>query len=134
LLTTRSPGYVLALTSDDSDLEVFQRSLDEARSAERGGDHVSAAERYGQALGLWRGPAFGGVRAEFARSRAASLEEDRLAAEEGLARCRLAQGRVTEATSRLVGLAADHPLREETRGLLGDRPMPSPRTGTAAGT
>ncbi|MDX3228523.1 BTAD domain-containing putative transcriptional regulator [Streptomyces sp. ME19-01-6] len=118
LLTTRTPGYVLALTPDDSDLEVFQHRLDEARSAERSGDHVSAAQRYGQALELWRGPAFGGVRAEFARSRAASLEEDRLAAEEGLARCRLAQGRVTEATSRLIGLAAAHPLREETRGLL----------------
>lgn len=117
-VVTRAPGYLLDITSDDSDLESFERHLDVARRAERGDDHETAAQHYELALGLWRGPAFGGVDAEFTRVRADGLAEERLGAEEGFARCRLAQGRAGELTQPLRALVAAHPLREEARGLL----------------
>ncbi|WP_166663863.1 AfsR/SARP family transcriptional regulator [Actinophytocola oryzae] len=117
-VVTRAPGYLLDVSRDDSDLEVFERHLDTARRAERGDDHESAAAHYELALGLWRGPAFGGVDAVFARVRADGLAEERLGAEEGFARCRLAQGRAGELTQPLRALVAAHPLREEARGLL----------------
>jgi DNA-binding SARP family transcriptional activator/tetratricopeptide (TPR) repeat protein len=117
-LVTRAPGYLLNVTHDDSDLESFQRHLDLARRAERADDHETAARHYEAALGLWRGPAFGGVDAEFSRARADALAEERLSAEEGFARCRLALGRAGELTQPLRALVAAHPLREEARGLL----------------
>lgn len=117
-VVTRAPGYVLDITPDDSDLESFERHLDTARRAERSNDHETAAQHYERALGLWRGPAFGGVDAAFARVRADGLAEERLGAEEGHARCRLAQGRAGDLTQPLRALVAAHPLREEARGLL----------------
>lgn len=117
-LVTRAPGYLLDVAPDDSDLELFEQHLDIARRAERAGDHERAAQHYELAIGLWRGPAFGGVDATFARVRADGLAEERLGAEEGFARCRLAQGRASELTQPLRALVAAHPLREEARGLL----------------
>ncbi|WP_370943378.1 BTAD domain-containing putative transcriptional regulator [Amycolatopsis sp. cg5] len=118
LLATRAPGYLLNLTPDESDIELFERYLDGARQAERERDFAAAATEYERALGLWRGPAFGGVDARFARQHAAGLDENRLDAEEGLGRCLLATRRSEEVASRLSRLVADHPLREEARGLL----------------
>lgn len=117
-VATRAPGYVLDIEPDDSDLESFERHLDAARRAERADDHETAERHYDLALGLWRGPPFGGVDAAFARVRADGLTEERLGAEEGIARCRLAQGRAGELTQPLRALVAAHPLREEARGLL----------------
>ncbi|GLW79896.1 AfsR/SARP family transcriptional regulator [Actinokineospora globicatena] len=118
VLATQPPGYRLDLRPQDSDLETFEQLLRQGRSLERAGDHVSAAAAYGQARELWRGQAFGGVDAAFARTRASGLEEDRLSIEEGLARCELATQRPDEAGSRMARLVADHPLREEAHGLL----------------
>jgi tetratricopeptide (TPR) repeat protein len=58
------------------------------------------------------------VEARFARTRAAALEDERLATEEGLARCELSLGEIAAAVSRLTPLSAVYPLREEARGLL----------------
>jgi DNA-binding SARP family transcriptional activator len=118
VLATRAPGYLLQLRADQLDLEVFAQLARAARDAEQAGDPAEGAEAYRQALDLWRGPAFGGVDAQFARNHAAGLEAERLTAEEGLARCLLGLGMVTEATTRLTTLTSAHPLREESRGLL----------------
>ncbi|HEV8554870.1 MAG TPA: BTAD domain-containing putative transcriptional regulator [Actinophytocola sp.] len=117
-LVTRAPGYLLDVDPANVDLVLFTRYRDDARQAEQELDFNAAAEHHRQALALWRGPAFGGVDARFARSRAGALEDERLAAEEGLARCELALGQVRAAVSRLTLLTAAHPLREEGRGLL----------------
>ncbi|MEU5691802.1 BTAD domain-containing putative transcriptional regulator [Actinosynnema sp. NPDC020468] len=117
-LVTRPPGYLLRVERGDTDLGDFESHLEAARAAERGLDHTAAAVRFEQALALWRGPAFGGVDAVFARTHAAGLEEDRLAAEESLARNRLALGMNHEVVSRLERLIADYPLREEATALL----------------
>jgi DNA-binding SARP family transcriptional activator/tetratricopeptide (TPR) repeat protein len=133
-LATRAPGYALEIEPGDVDLVAFARHLAEGRRAEQRQDVSGAAERYRQALALWRGPAFGGVDARFARARAAALEEDRLAAEEGLARCELALEQVPAALSRLTTLSTAHPLREETRGLLMRALYLSGRQGDALAT
>ncbi|GGS17869.1 SARP family transcriptional regulator [Actinokineospora fastidiosa] len=117
-LATRSPGYLLRVEPDEVDLSGFERLLASAREAERSGDAAGAALRYGQAIDLWRGPAFGGVDAGFAADWRDALGEDRLSAEDGLARCLLDLGRTEEAAARLQRTVAAHPLREDTRALL----------------
>ena len=117
-LRTRAPGYLLQLDPTQLDLDVFAQLMRTAADAEQAGDPTRAADAYREALGLWRGPAFGGVDTRFARDRAAALDAERLTAEEGLARCLLGLGLVTEATTRLTALTGSHPLREESRGLL----------------
>jgi DNA-binding SARP family transcriptional activator len=118
VLATRAPGYLLHLRADQLDLEVFAQLVRAANDAEQAGDPAEGAQAYRQALDLWRGPAFGGVDAQFARNYAAGLEAERLTAEEGLARCLLGLGMITEAITRLTALTSAHPLREESRGLL----------------
>lgn len=118
ILRTRAPGYLLNVRAEEIDLDAFASDLGLARKAERNRQFSEAAGKYEQALGLWRGPAFSGVDAQFARTSAAGLDADRLGAEEGLARCRLFLGRNEEVLSQLTRLVAAHPLREEARGLL----------------
>lgn len=67
-LRTRAPGYVLDLDPTDVDIGEFARMLAEGRRAEQRADHSAAGQLYQRALKLWRGPAFGGVDAPFARS------------------------------------------------------------------
>jgi DNA-binding SARP family transcriptional activator/tetratricopeptide (TPR) repeat protein len=117
-LTTRAPGYLLALDPAQIDVEVFGQQVRAAGDAEQAGDPARAAAAYERALDLWRGPAFCGVDTRFARNHAAGLEAQRLTAAEGLARCQLGLGQVGAATARLTELTAAHPLREESRGLL----------------
>lgn len=95
VLRTRAPGYLLQLDDTQLDLDVFAQLMRISADAEQAGDPTRAADAYRQALGLWRGPAFGGVDAQFARDHAAGLEAERLTAEEGLARCLLGLGLVT---------------------------------------
>ena len=124
VLATRAPGYLLRLDPTQVDIEVFAQLLRTANDAEQSGAPAPAAEAYRQALDLWRGPAFGGVDARFARNHAAGLEAERLTAEEGLARCLLGLGMVTEATTRLTALTTAHPLREESPRPADACPLP----------
>ncbi|ANZ36084.1 hypothetical protein BBK82_08385 [Lentzea guizhouensis] len=118
VLVTRPPGYALLVEPSDIDVEEFAEGLRAALVAERELDHQRAAALYEQALGLWRGPVFGGVDASFVRFRADALEADRLSAQEGLARCELEIGRVASAASRMAVVTAAHPYREGALGLL----------------
>lgn len=118
VLSTRQPGYLLDLPRGECDVEAFDELVDTARRHEREQDPESAAGCYEQALALWRGPAFGGVDTAFARTHAAGLAQEHTAAEAGLSRCRLAQGRHGEAATTLTKLVAAQPLSEEVRGLL----------------
>ncbi|MEJ2853473.1 MULTISPECIES: AfsR/SARP family transcriptional regulator [unclassified Saccharothrix] len=131
-LATRAPGYALDVDPEDVDLVRFARHLREASRAERAGDEAGAARGYREALEEWRGlVAFDGVPARFARVRADSLQDDRLSAEEGLARCNLALGRVAAVVSRMTAVSAAHPLREEARALLMQALYLSGRRGDA---
>ncbi|RFU40690.1 AfsR/SARP family transcriptional regulator, partial [Actinomadura logoneensis] len=71
------------------------------------------------ALDLWRGPALADVAdAEFARARAARLEELRLTASEDRMASELELGESGSLLPELEALATAHPLRERVRGLL----------------
>jgi predicted ATPase/DNA-binding SARP family transcriptional activator len=116
LIVTRPPGYALQAPAEAVDAERFTTLLDRARAAAR-----PAAERavvLEEALGLWRGPAYGEFAGTFARGESARLEALRQAAREDRAALLLETGRVAEATAELAAMAAAAPWRERTVELL----------------
>ena len=115
VIETRPPGYVLHLEPGGSDLDRFERALDEADRLEPG----RAAELLAGALGLWRGRALADVDDfPFARSEQQRLEELRLEALEQRIAADLACGRHSAVVAELETLVRDHPLRERFRELL----------------
>ncbi|MBV9197417.1 MAG: winged helix-turn-helix domain-containing protein [Solirubrobacterales bacterium] len=118
VLITRSPGYVLPLEGHYFDLVRFERLLAQARAA-MDKDPALAADRFREALGLWRGPALADfVYESFASADVARLEEMRLSAVEDRMECELALGRHAEVAAELEGLVAEYPLRERLAGQL----------------
>jgi DNA-binding SARP family transcriptional activator len=119
VLTTRSPGYIIRVDSDELDLHRFERMVDEGRSLLARGLAADASERLRDALSLWRGPALADFAYEsFAQAAIARLEEIRLAAVELRIDADLALGRHDELVAELDALVAEHPLRERLRGYL----------------
>jgi predicted ATPase/DNA-binding SARP family transcriptional activator len=113
LVASPPPGYRLRIDADAVDAGRFRALA--ARARETADPHVRAA-LLSDALALWRGPAFADVAAEpFARTAAARLNEERLAALEDHAEARLALGEHTELVAELAELLAAHPLRERLR-------------------
>jgi class 3 adenylate cyclase len=112
MLVTRAPGYALEIDLTALDSTRFEALVAEARA--RGcGDPAGAAQRYREALALWRGPALADVAdLPFARGEAGRLEEARLAALEERIDADLACGRHGELIGELAGLTRSHPLRE----------------------
>ncbi|MFF0728788.1 BTAD domain-containing putative transcriptional regulator [Streptomyces sp. NPDC004134] len=104
-LVERAPhGYRLRAEPD---------RVDAARFAE-----LAAAGRYGEALALWRGPAFAGfAEAPFARAAAERLEERRVTAFEGLAEERVGRGEHGALADELPAMLAAHPLRERLHAV-----------------
>jgi DNA-binding SARP family transcriptional activator/tetratricopeptide (TPR) repeat protein len=119
-LTTRRPGYVLALGPDELDLSQFAALADHGRHAARAGDPATAADAFRRAVALWRGEALADVAgiSDQLAGHADRLEEQRLAVLEECAETGLATGRHTELTVELAALVDQHPLRERLRGLL----------------
>jgi len=112
-LATRSPGYLLRVTPGELDSQRFEQLAAEGNAALAAGDAVTAAQRFDQALGLWRGPALAGFDAvPSARAEAGRLEEQRLAALESRAEALMACGRHRDLIAELETLTAAHPLRE----------------------
>ncbi|MFI9560719.1 AfsR/SARP family transcriptional regulator [Nonomuraea endophytica] len=107
-LVVRGPGGY-RIVADRVDAAVFEELL--ARRAAP--PHERAAE-LGEALALWRGPAYADVAdLGFARPAIARLEELRLAAVEELSEVRLALGEPVE----VADLVTEHPLRERLRAV-----------------
>jgi DNA-binding SARP family transcriptional activator len=115
VLSTRPPGYALAVDKAQIDSHRFERLLERAKSAE-------AAERsrlLREALALWRGPPLGDFAFEaFAQNETRRLEELRLVALEDRIAADLDTGRHGDLAGELEGLVAEHPLRERFRGQL----------------
>ena len=119
LIVTREPGYVLKVSTDDTDVGEFERLVSEAAIDLRAGRPEKAAERAQAALSLWHGPPLSEFRYdEFAQSAIRRLEDERLAAEELLAAAELETGDVVVSLNRIQPLADAHPLRESATGLL----------------
>ena len=119
ILLTRPNGYMLSLGADQLDLFVFERLLEEGRSALETGAADDAAAALRRALALWRGRAFDDVSYEpFAQIEIERLEERRLEAIEDRIEADLAVGRDVQLASELEALVRKHPLRERFRGQL----------------
>jgi DNA-binding SARP family transcriptional activator len=109
-IETRPPGYVLRVGPGQTDLECFQRLLDEA------GRESAPSERarlLRSALALFRGDPLADFRyADFARTEAERLEELRLTALEERVGAELELGRHGDLIAELRRLVAENPLRE----------------------
>ncbi|MFI5801683.1 AfsR/SARP family transcriptional regulator [Streptomyces sp. NPDC051561] len=115
LVISRAPGYELRTGSDAVDADRFQELLARARTV---AEPRSRAALLSDALALWRGPAFAGFTdAEFARTPAARLDEQRLTALEELAGARLELGEHALVADELTDLVGLHPLRERLRAV-----------------
>jgi YVTN family beta-propeller protein len=116
-LVTEAHGYRLRVGDDDLDAWRFLTLSARGRQALAGGEPARAASLLGEALALWRGPAFGDLAAEEClRVEANRLEENRLTAVEDRIEAELALGRDRELVAEIEALVAEQPLRERLRG------------------
>jgi len=113
VLVTRHDGYLLAAGARQIDVQEFARLARAGRAAAEGGDHRLAAELFGRALALWRGPAFVDVRmGRVLELEAMALEEARLAALGRRIDSDLAIGSHADLIGELSALVARHPMNE----------------------
>ena len=111
-LISGAHGYAIRAASTDADR--FETLLARARQ-----DPAHAADRLGDALALWRGPAYVEFpELEAVRLEAMRLDELRLGAVEDRADALTAAGRAGEAVPELEPFVAVHPLRERARAAL----------------
>lgn len=115
-IVTRDPGYVLDTDPETLDAVRFERYLVEAQR--RRDDPAAARDLLDEALGLWRGPAYGEFADEFAHSESLRLAERRLVALEERVAARLALGEAGDLAGELEAAVTDHPLRERFTELL----------------
>jgi predicted ATPase/DNA-binding SARP family transcriptional activator len=116
-IDTRPGAYALALPRDGLDAARFERLFADAAAAARDANPALAGSLADQALGLWRGRAFGELGYEdFARGEAERLDELRLAAVEERLDAQLALGRHEDVRAEVLALSAAHPLRERFHG------------------
>ncbi|GII88630.1 hypothetical protein Ssi03_66200 [Sphaerisporangium siamense] len=132
LLVRDGPGYALRAAPAAVDAERFADLAARGRRELDGGDPERAADLLGQALALWRGPAyadFGG--AAFATPDATRLENLRAAVHEDRLAAIIAAGRHAAAVGELEALVAEQPLRERGWELLALALYRSGRQGDA---
>src|ERR671916_3071415 len=117
LVAARGPGYVAEVDRDQVDVHRFSALIRQARA--EGGNAKTAGRLYGEALGLWRGPALVDFAAEsWAAPEVTKLEELRLAALEERMDLELQSGRHLDLVDELEALVAANPLRERLHGQL----------------
>jgi DNA-binding SARP family transcriptional activator len=118
ILVTREPGYVLAVSANDTDLGQFRTLTERGRELARAGDAAGAARVLAEALALWRGPALADVAdvSDDLSGQATVLEEQRVAVLEDRIQADLEAGQHAAVIAELVGLTAAHPLRERLAG------------------
>jgi DNA-binding SARP family transcriptional activator len=119
LLITRERGYQLVVSSDDIDIQVFERLVSSGRGALAQGRLTAGAELLAQALALWQGPAMADVPdCPTVAAEAARVELHRIAAFEDQAEARLTLGDHAGVVDGLQRLVGEHPFRERLRGQL----------------
>ncbi|MFE9748918.1 BTAD domain-containing putative transcriptional regulator [Saccharothrix saharensis] len=117
LLVTVPPGY--ALRTEDVDARRFETAVAESAPLLAGGRARDARALLDEALGLWRGPAYGEFADRpWAHGEAARLDEVRLLAVERRAEAALALGDAAAAVPDLRAHVTAHPWREDGRRLL----------------
>ncbi|GGS16825.1 MULTISPECIES: BTAD domain-containing putative transcriptional regulator [Streptomyces] len=111
-------GYRLDIGAAGFDLHCFQRAAERGRQSLRDGRYATAAGQLASALALWRGPALADVTESLAVAELPRLEESRLSVQEDRIEADLALGRHACVLTELMGLVAEHPVRESLRGQL----------------
>jgi DNA-binding SARP family transcriptional activator len=110
LVATRAGGYALQVEPDRVDAVRFVRLLDQAATAP---DRATERDRLVEALALWRGTPFDGVRSDWLeRTQATRLQERYLAGLERRIDLDLADGSPAGLAAELGELTGHHPLRE----------------------
>ncbi|MFE9252377.1 BTAD domain-containing putative transcriptional regulator [Streptomyces sp. NPDC007088] len=118
LIATSAPGYLLHSAGHHIDSMEFAAGVDSAQTLARQGDVSAAADRLGQALGLWRGPVLTDMSSPVLETEAELLDHRRLTAYEQYATLQLQLGRHREVISELTALVHDRPLWEQARAAL----------------
>ncbi|MFF5718881.1 BTAD domain-containing putative transcriptional regulator [Streptomyces buecherae] len=117
-LASMGAGYRLVVSARDVDAHRFEELAARGRRQLTAGAPREAVPLLGEALALWRGPAFADVlEAPYAGSAGARLEELRAAALEDRFEAELRLGRHAEVLADLQATAAEHPLRERLAAL-----------------
>ncbi|WP_320065282.1 AfsR/SARP family transcriptional regulator [Micromonospora sp. RTGN7] len=117
LITTRPPGYALAV--GETDAQRFETLARQGNHALRSGAVTEAAELLRTGLRLWRGDVLADCPiGEWARAEAATLHEARWNAVEDLCAVELALGEHARVAAELETLVAREPLRERLWELL----------------
>lgn len=126
---THPEGYALRVTAESLDASAFRGLLSRARATAVAEDRVAVLI---EALGLWRGDAYGLLADEgFVREEAVALTELRAGAVADLAEAELAAGQPSTAQERLTVLIVDRPYDERPVVLLMRCLDVSGRTGEA---
>src|SRR5438128_3650544 len=115
-ITTASGAYCLQVEPDRLDACQAQLLVASARECLSDGELETAAERFREALSLWRGPTLAGLQFEsLGRDEVARLDDLRLAALIDRIDCDLALGWHERALGELNVLVREHPLRARLR-------------------
>ena len=118
-IETLPQGYRLTVSSDELDTLRFERRIGRGRELLTVGEVERASYTFGQALDLWRGPAFVDLDGwEPGRVEAARLHELRLDSEELRLDASLRAGHHLEVLAEAQDLVAAAPMRERRWGLL----------------
>jgi YVTN family beta-propeller protein len=115
-IVTRPGGYLVRTDPERLDAACFERLAAEGRAA---ANPEQAAERFRDALAIWRGRPLQGLGLEAsARNELERLDEQRLMVLEERVDAELVLGRHAELIGELRPLVAEHPYRERLRGQL----------------
>jgi YVTN family beta-propeller protein len=119
LLVRQAHGYRLRVEPDQLDVTRFEHLVDEGSEALAARKAELAADRFRQALALWRGPALADLQSErFAVTASARLEDAHVSALEQRLEADLALARHRQLIGELETLVSEHPYRERLRAQL----------------
>jgi DNA-binding SARP family transcriptional activator len=117
VISSGRAGYRLSVQSDGLDLTEFNQCLRRGRELRELGDRAGAVAELRRGLGLWRGEALGGARAEYVSTERDRLERLRLLTLQERIGLDIELGRHAEVLPDLVVLTRLHPLEERLRWL-----------------
>lgn len=117
-LMTREPGYLLSAEGVVVDLLQYLSLLHLAGHELDAGEVAAASEHLGEALRLWRGPAYADARTPVLSAMAVAIEGGRLLAIERKAECDLRLGRYDMVINEGGLVLAAHQAREGMRAAV----------------
>jgi DNA-binding SARP family transcriptional activator len=117
-IETLRAGYRLILRSASMDIDLFEKALEQAATAEAVNDLERAAALLTTVGDTWCGEPLAGLPGPFVEARRQYLAERRLVGIERLLALELRLGRHQAAIPALMELRAEHPLRERIAVML----------------